>query len=143
MQTDYEDKVEFISCDGKEFRVLDVIFEAQSLVGRATRVWSVEYQGKKYILKDSWVEVSRPMPEFQCLEDLKGMKGVAQIFCGGDVHVNKVLLTTGFVRGGGWGDQKRVRVRRRVVLSSLGSHIETFRSKKELITAFRDIVSGM
>lgn len=144
MQTNYEDKVEYIYCDDKVFKVIDVLFEAQSLVGRGTRVWLVEYEGMSYILKDSWVEVSRHVSEFKCLEDLKGIKGVAQIFCGADVHVNGVLLTTGFVRsGGGWGDKKRNRVRRRVVLSSIGDHIATFCSKKELISAFRDITSSM
>lgn len=144
MQTNREDKVERISCNGKEFKVIDVLFEAQSLVGRGTRVWLVEHEGKRYILKDSWVEVSRPVSEFECLDDLKGIKGVAQIFCGGDVSVNGFLLTTGFVRNGdSWGDQKRNRVRRRVVLSSIGDHIATFRSRKELISAFRDITSSM
>jgi hypothetical protein len=144
MRTTYDDKVEFISCDGKEFKVIDVLFEAQSLVGRGTRVWLVEYQGKRYILKDSWVEVSRHVSEFKCLEDLKGIKGVAQLFCGADVCIDGVLLTTGFVRNGGsWGDQKRSRVRQRVVLSSIGDHIATFRSRKELIAAFRDIASSM
>ena len=108
MHTNNEEKVESISCDGKEFKVVNAIFKAQSLVGRGTHVWLVEYEGKRYILKDSWVEISRQVSEFKRLEDLKGIKGVAQLFCGADVCVDGVTLTTGFVRnGGGWGDQRR------------------------------------
>jgi hypothetical protein len=143
MKTDAKDKVEFISCDGKEFKVIKVLFEAQSLIGRATHVWLVEYEGRKYILKDAWVENSRPISEFTCLESLKGVQGVAQLFCGADVCVNGETLHTGLIRAGGWGNKKKFRVRRRIVLSTIGEHIATFSSKKELISAFRDITKSM
>lgn len=144
MLTDARDKVLSIVCDGKTFKVIRVIFESQSLVGRGTRVWEVEFENKRYILKDAWVEVSRPVPEYVLLRELVGMKGVPQLFCGGDVSTNdpKVPLSTGILRGI-WGDQNRVRVRRRTVTSTIGDHIATFSSKRELISVLRDIAISM
>jgi hypothetical protein len=142
MRTDDRDKVEFISCDDREFKISKVLFETQSLVGRATRVWEVEHEGSKYILKDAWVESSRPVPEYQFLSDLKGMQGVPQLFCGADVAVDGIKLCTGLIRHGLWGDVNRARIRRRIVSSTVGSHIASFRSKRELISAFRDVTES-
>lgn len=143
MNMDDCDNVQSIICEKIEFKVINCIFESQSLVGRATRVWEVEYNKRRYILKDSWVETSRSEAEHTLLAKLQGIKGVPQFFCGGDVSFNGKLLTTGNIRHNMWGDQKRVRVRRRIVTSSIGAHIASFSSKKELISAFRDIVTSM
>ena len=86
-----------IICDGKEFKVIKVIFETQSLVGHATHVWEVKFEGKKYILKDVWVEVSHQVPEFALLASLQGMEGVPQLFCGNDVYIGDVVLSTGLI----------------------------------------------
>ena len=143
MWTDDWDKVTSIMCEGRWFTVIKPIFETQSLIGRATRVWEVEYESKKFILKDAWVESSRPTSEFHVLADLQGMKGVPQLFCGCDVTINGVPLTTELIRENICGDQTRSRVRRRVVSSTIGVPIASFSSKKELISAFRDIVMSM
>jgi hypothetical protein len=137
------DKVTSILCDGKQFNVIKSIFESQSLVGHATRVWEVEYENRKYILKDAWVETSRSKPEYVLLAELQGINGVPHFFCGGDVCLDGKTLSTGSIRNNNWGDQRRVRVRRRTVTSSIGAHIATFSSKRELISAFRDIVISM
>jgi hypothetical protein len=143
MLTDECDRVVDILCDGRRFKVINTIFESQSLVGRATRVWEVEFEEMRYILKDAWVEASRSVSEYQVLEGLLGMKGVPQLFCGGDVYVEGIILSTGTIRAGGWGDSARVRYRRRIVTSSIGAHVATFSSKRELISVLRDIVISM
>jgi hypothetical protein len=143
MLTDEWDKVVFIICEGRKFKIVNCIFESQSLVGRATRVWVVEFQNRKYILKDAWVEVSRPVPEYDILNGLKGIKGISQLFCGGDVCVDGTILSTGLIRNNLWGDQNRIRNRRRTVTSSIGAHIASFGSKRELISALRDITISM
>jgi hypothetical protein len=143
MLTNEYDKVVSIICDGKKFDVINTIFESQSLVGRATRVWEVEFEKRRYILKDAWVEVSRPMPEYTLLEGLQGIKGVPRLFCGENVYVEGVAISTAVIRDGGWGDCSRARIRRRVVTSSIGAHVATFSSKKELVSIFRDIVLSM
>ena len=143
MLTDEWDRVASIICDRKEFKVIKVIFETQSLVGRATHVWEVKFEGKKYILKDVWVEVSHQVPEYALLASLQGMEGVPQLFCGNDVYIGDVVLSTGLIWHGPWGNTMRVRVWQRVVSSSIGAHIASFHSKRELISAFRDIASSM
>ena len=97
MLTDEWDRVASIICDGKEFKVIKVIFETQSLVGHATHVWEVKFEGKKYILKDVWVEVSHQVPEFALLASLQGMEGVPQLFCENDVYIGDVVLSTGLI----------------------------------------------
>lgn len=111
MQTDDRDKITSVMCDGKWFTVIETIFETQSLIGRATRVWEVEYEGRKYILKDAWVESSRSTKEFSVLANLQGMKGIPQLFCGCDISINGVLLTTELIRRGLCGDEARSRIR--------------------------------
>jgi hypothetical protein len=142
MLTDDWDKVTHIICDGKKFKVIKAIFETQSLVGRATRVWEVEFEGRRLILKDSWIESSRPMAEYKLLQRLQGVEGVSQFFCGEDVCINGEKLSTDIIRQGKWGIRSKVRVRRRIVSSSIGDHIASFRSKRELISALRDITIG-
>ena len=106
-------------------------------------MWEVEFEAKKYVLKDAWIEVLRPKAEYTLLASLKGMAGVPQFFCGNDVYVDGIKLTTDILRQGLWGNKRRVRVRRRIVSSSIGDHIASFRSKRELISAFRDIAISM
>jgi len=129
--------VKSIRCCKKDFKVVDTIFEAQSFVGRATRVWKVEYRGKNYILKDAWIEKSRPYSEIQHLQHIAGVQGVPDYFCGEDVSVDEKILCTSNIRGC---SLPTTRVRRRIVTCSIGSQIADFNNKRELISAFRDIV---
>jgi hypothetical protein len=131
MLMDDRDRVTSIMCDGKWFTVVRTIFETESLIGRATRVWEVEYERKKYILKDSWVDSLHSTSEFVLLARLQGMEGVPQLFCGCDISINDVLLTTGLIRHGLCGDPTRSRVRQRVVSSTFGDHIASFSSKRK------------
>ena len=70
------------------------------------------------------------------------MEGVPQLFCGNDVYISDVVLSTGLIRHGLWGNTMQVRVQRRVVSSSIGAHIASYCSKRELISAFRDIATS-
>lgn len=133
-------RMKTIVCDGKKFKVIKTIFESQSLVGRATRVWEVEFEKRRYILKDAWVEVSRPAPEY---EILKRMKGVPLFYCGGNVVSSDGEPVSTAVLRPFYGDSKRFRIRRRTVTSTIGAHIATFSSKRELISVLRDIVISM
>ena len=133
------DGVEVILCAGKEFKVINLIYGSQSLIGRATRVWVVEHDKRRYILKDSWIEKSRPVSEVQHLEKVAGTEGVPELFCAEDIPG----LSTGNLRGSLHGDENKERIRRRIVTSSCGSHIASFRSKQELISALKDIVVSM
>lgn len=130
------DGVEVISCDKKEFRVINLIYATQSLIGRATRVWMVEYNKQKFILKDSWVEKCRPVSEVEHLNEVAGVEGVPTLFCAEDIPD----VSTGNLRRSLVVKETRERIRRRIVTSSCGSHIADFNSKRELISALKDIV---
>jgi hypothetical protein len=136
------DGVEAIMCAGKQFKVIRLIYTTQSLIGRATRVWIVEHDGTRCILKDAWIEKSRPVSEAKHLENIRGMEGIPKLVCTEDIAIDGVALSTGSVRRGLNANENRVRIRRRIVTSSCGSHIAEFRSKRELISALRDIVVG-
>ncbi|KAF8225708.1 hypothetical protein L208DRAFT_1305228 [Tricholoma matsutake] len=139
MLTDDWDKVTHIICDGKKFKVIKAIFETQSLVGCTTRVWEIEFEGRRLILKDSWIESSHPMAEYELLQHLQGVEGVSQFYCGEDVCIDGKKLSTDIIRQGKWGIRTKVQVQRRIVSSSIGDHIASFRSKRELISALHDI----
>ncbi|KAF8240151.1 hypothetical protein L208DRAFT_1234215, partial [Tricholoma matsutake] len=143
MLMDDWDKVTHIICDGKKFKVIKAIFETQSLVGRTTRVWEVEFEGRRLILKDSWIESSCPMAEYKLLQRLQGVEGVSQFFCGEDVCMNGEKLSTDIIWQGKWGIRSKVQVWQRIVSSSISDHIASFRSKRELISALHDITIGM
>jgi hypothetical protein len=139
MITDRAGKVESIICDEKTFKVVKLMYEMQSLTGRGTRVWQVEHCNTHYILKDAWVEKLRPVAEYEHLQHIAGVKGVSELFCFGDVMIDGRLLFTGNIREGLGTNPERGRIRRRIVTCTIGSHIATFRSKYELISAFRDL----
>jgi hypothetical protein len=139
MKIDSLGRVKSIKCCDQSFKVIRTIYETQSFVGRATRVWEVERGGKQFVLKDAWVEKSRPVSENQHLKHIAGIKGVPEYICGEDVSVDGKVLSTGNIRGF---QLPTSRLRRRIVTSSIGSHIAEFRSKRELISVFRDIVTS-
>ncbi|KAF8229132.1 hypothetical protein L208DRAFT_1483109, partial [Tricholoma matsutake] len=143
MLMDDWDKVTHIICDGKKFKVIKAIFETQSLVRCTTRVWEVEFEGRRLILKDSWIESSCPMAEYKLLQHLQGVEGISQFFCGEDVCIDSERLSTDIIWQGKWGIRTKVWVQQRIVSSSISDHIASFRSKRELISALCDITIGM
>jgi hypothetical protein len=137
MTTDVFGIVKSIKCCGADYRVVRTIYETQSFIGRATRVWQVEYMGKQYILKDAWVEKSRPVSEFEHLQHIDGVQGVPKFVCGEDVLIDRKKMCTGNIRGV---ELDSRRMQRRVVTASIGASIASFRTKRELISAFKDVV---
>ena len=131
--------VKSIKCCDQSYKIVNTIYETQSFVGHATRVWEVEYQRKHFILKDAWVEKSRNFTEIQHLQHVAGVQGVPEFICGEDVIVNGNILCTGDIRGL---QLPTTRMQWRIVTCSIGSHIADFRNKRELISAFKDIVTS-
>jgi hypothetical protein len=97
MIIDAQDNVVGVVCDSKMFNIKSILYEAQSLVGRATRVWMVEYN-QMYILKDTWVKESCPVPEYEHLQHIVGVPGVPVFFCWEDVTINGRLLSSSTIR---------------------------------------------
>jgi hypothetical protein len=136
VEVDSTGKVCAILVDKKRFEVLQLIHSVETLIGRATKVWIVSFEGKLYILKDSWIQDSHVKSEVSFLErmsvpELAGR--VPTLVCGGDVLINDVRDCTGRYRVDLAGYPYSQRVHRRTVSSSIGQPLTTFRSKREFI----------
>ena len=140
--TNSRDETTAIICDKVTYNVVHCIYAVQGLVGRATHVFLVESNDKQFILKDSWIEESRPCSETRHLKRIQGVQGVPVLQHGWDVNIKNELLSTWLIRKGNYGIQERSRVRRRLVSPSIGVPISQFKTKKELISAFRDITQS-
>ena len=140
--TNARDETTDIICDNVVYRVIKCIYAVQSLVGRATHVFLVKSDGQLFILKDSWIEQSRKSDEKRHLKRIQGVRGVPVLHQGWDVKISDNLLTTWLIRNDFYGIIERSRVRRRLVSSSIGVPISQFQTKKELISAFRDITES-
>lgn len=76
------------------------------------------------------------MSEVEHLKKAVGIKGVPELFCAEDIPA----FSTGNLRQSLHGDKSKEQIQRQIVTSSCGAHIATFRSKRELISALKDIV---
>jgi Fungal protein kinase len=140
--TNARDETTDIICDNVTYKVIDCIYAVQGLVGRATHVFLVMWNNRLFILKDSWIEQSRRSDERRHLKRIQGVSGVPVLHGGSDVKISDKLLTTWLIRQGFYGIVGKSRVRRRLVSSSIGVPISQFKTKRELISAFRDIAES-
>ncbi len=131
-----------IKCENRRFEVVERIHAPPSLFGRGTQVWIVVHNGRKYILKDSWVREDRIHNEVAHLHRIKGHKGlkgrVPTLIYGGDVVINGVKDSLQRYRSASCTH----RIHRRFVTSSVGTPINSFKSKKEFIQAMIDIIES-
>lgn len=150
MRRNENHEIESILVEGKEYKVIELLYSVQSLLGQATKVWQVEHNGKMYVLKDGWIIASRP-PESDALKDLKskGVIGIPQIVAGGVVlHLeftsqrkHKVHLSTSLFRFSSLSSHNlEARERHRVVKGPQVESLRSFQSRLEVFVAFRDYV---
>ncbi len=145
-----------LRCDKKEievggewFNIVDVIHVEGVLRGRATVCYHVEKDGKDYVVKDSWVDISRNDREANILEKLKGLDHVPKVVKDVPVLFRGKPDTTAFLRQSDSephrpGTYKNVEIRehRRMLLEPRAKNLSEFRDLVELLTAIRDIVDG-
>ena len=79
------DGVKVIMCAGDEFKVINLIYVTQSLIGQATCVFKVEKNKQRYILKDAWIEKCCPVSEVEHLNTIAGIEGVPKFICAEDI----------------------------------------------------------
>jgi len=133
------------------YRVTKRLHVATGVIGRGTRVWQahpLDNPTKQVVIKDAWPLVSRALVEERALRRLDGVPGipvVAQIVAvsftryeGGRCHQDSTAAFRKSVVSSAAGH----RIHRRLVMSSVGARMSTFRSLSELIGAFRDIIIG-
>ncbi|KAH8113473.1 hypothetical protein DFH11DRAFT_1510273 [Phellopilus nigrolimitatus] len=145
----------FITVKGKKYEIERIIYVESSLRGRGTVCYLAILDGKKYVIKDSWVDISRQSPEHQILKQLRGVAGVPTIAAYEVVKIGqekdttkrfrKFLKKTKFfnARELAW---RRIlaiaenREHRRIVMTPYGDSLETFSSLIELVSGIRDLV---
>jgi len=120
------------------YKVIHVLFSAQTLIGRATKIFLVQLPDNSYgVVKDSWITVDRP-------QEATFLQGL-QIPFGPTLVDHSVLRNTGTYRRHPikYSLHQEHREKRRVVMFPAGVHISDFSSLWELLVAFLDIVVGM
>jgi len=127
-----------ISVGQTAYRVISVLFEAKTLIGRATKAFLVELpDGRIGVLKDSWIVISM-RSEAELLD------GYCIPFCP-EVIDHCVLRNTSSLRFGRHKEAEIIehREKRRIVVYPAGVHISDFSCLWELMAAFMDVVIGM
>ncbi|KAH8109305.1 hypothetical protein DFH11DRAFT_1881400 [Phellopilus nigrolimitatus] len=145
----------FVTVKDKKYEIERIIYVESSLRGRGTVCYLAILDGKKYVIKDSWVDISRQSPEHQILKQLRGVAGVPTIAAYEVVKIGmekdttkrfrKFLKKTKFfnARELVW---RRIlakaenREHRRIVMTPYGDSLETFSSLIELVSGIRDLV---
>ena len=138
-------RVKAIFVNGHQYEVVYLIYSLQSMTGRGTFIWLVVRESKWYILKDSWIQVSRVGSEIEFLEKLKDDKGleghIPHIVEGEDVCVGGSVDSTGryHTKVGGL---HNAHTHRRLVMSPIGKQITSFESIVEFISVLINIIGG-
>ncbi|KJA13588.1 hypothetical protein HYPSUDRAFT_151437, partial [Hypholoma sublateritium FD-334 SS-4] len=118
------------------------VFDQRAIRGRGTCCWLVDVDGVLFVLKDAWRSRKRDA-EWQFLEEVDGLDGVGQMKAFQDdiahistlrglpkplpAHLRKVF---------------RDRTMSRMLLVCHGRSIEAFRSRRQLLHAYRDAIRG-
>ena len=126
-----------IAIGSKTYKVLKVLFESKAFIGRATKVFLVQFEdGRQGALKDSFITIDRPT-EASILENLSipfGPDIVDHCTFDDTNTFRKSLLKPAAIH--------EVRQKRRVVTYPAGVHISDFTSLWELMVAFLDVAVG-
>ena len=137
------DAITAITINGEEFTVIKRVFRSSTMRGRATQCWHVRSaDGKEYIIKDSWIDTRRQLNEIDILREISDVVNVPTLVTGWDVCLPNGKKDTTGIR---WlkthtGEE---RVHRRLLIEEVGEPLSTFRSKKELVGAFIDVIEGI
>jgi hypothetical protein len=133
----------------RTFDIVKLIHSSPILYSRGTRVWIVkDQQGHFYVLKDSWILHASAVSEIELIrhvektlkQDVNGY--LFQSNCPSYVIGQDCVCSTDTIRGL-LSDKPAARHRRRIVTATIGDPITSFRSKKEFVSVFLDIVNSM
>ncbi|KAH8113475.1 hypothetical protein DFH11DRAFT_1598800 [Phellopilus nigrolimitatus] len=150
-----DDEGYFTTVKGKKFRLEGSLHEEPCVRGRGTICHIATLDGKKYVVKDSWVDDSCQSSEHQILKHLHGVAGVPTIAAFEVVKIGRekdtIKRLRKVFRKQKFFDEEELRWRsvqvqvdnrehRRLVTSPLGDCFESFSSLIELVSATRDLI---
>lgn len=132
-----------------EFDVIKLIHSSPILFGRGTKVWIVrDKQGAYFVLKDSWILAANAVSEIEFVKHIDNTieeDPYGYLFkhsCPSYRMGQDCVTSTDSVRAMLTG-RPPARHRRRMVTATIGDPITSFRSKREFVAAYIDLMNGM
>lgn len=132
------------------FDVIKILHNSPILFGRGTRVWIVKNEEGNYcVLKDSWILAENMVSEIEFVKHIDHtIKNhdngyLFQRICPSYVVGQECVASTKTIRFGLPVPTAYIRHQRRIVTRTIGDPITSFRSKKEFVSVFLDLVNGM
>lgn len=141
MRRGANNRVISITVGQKEYEVIEILFRSETLRGRGTHCFRVKRGGQQYVIKDCWIQTGRAHSEIEILGKIAGVQGVPTLIYGEDLKLPCGKMdSTNLHRDGMKYDEERIH--RRLLMQPVAEPIQNFKSKKELIGAFIDIIKG-
>ena len=123
---------------------IEPVFDQRAIRGRGTCCWLVDIDGELFIVKDAWRSAERE-PEWKFLQKVGGLDGVGQMKAYQD-NLSCISKLRGL-------NPKRLpaylkeafdeRILSRITLICHGRSIESFKTRLQLLYAYRDAICGM
>ncbi|KAH8114691.1 hypothetical protein DFH11DRAFT_180194 [Phellopilus nigrolimitatus] len=133
-----------VMMNGKLYRILETIHVDPVICGRGTVCFMIQGDGDDYVsvLKDSWVDRSRPLKESEVLKDIQTIEGVSKFVDHEIVHFyfgGQIMKDT---TDSDLLDEEDVVIRdhHRLLITPYGKGLEDFDSLTELVSAIKDYV---
>lgn len=149
VETDGLDK-RFIEAGGKRYWLVHTNFTRSQIRGRGTVCWLARCDGRDYVIKDFWCNVSSSSREEKLLEMVKGIDGVPDMVWHGAVappdfpELGSTARWRSRIDARQYPDLKNLETleHRRIIITPFAKPITSFSSKRELLSAVIDIVKG-
>jgi Fungal protein kinase len=141
MTQDSTNSISAMRLNDVEYKAKKQLIATQSLRGRATHVWIAENPAKvSCIIKDCWIAAKRNQNEIAVLKEIKALRGVPKIIDGELVQFHGKDDSTGWLRQEF--NFTDLRFHLRIAMSPIGIPLSKFKSKKELIGIFMDVLKS-
>ncbi|EIN09909.1 hypothetical protein PUNSTDRAFT_133682 [Punctularia strigosozonata HHB-11173 SS5] len=141
-----------ITVRGTKYDIEKVVHMDNTLRGRGTIILQVRSGPESTsIIKDSWIDVSRPEKEHEILEKAKDVEGIVHMIDFERVEINGIVDSTKIIRDklgvatkmGRQADREpETREHYRLVLKESGVSLRHFATRRELLSVLIDAVEG-
>ncbi|KAJ7625007.1 hypothetical protein DFH06DRAFT_745670 [Mycena polygramma] len=145
----------FIEVEGIRYRIVETLHIDSLVFGRGTVYWRARHNGQDFVIKDAWVDTSRPHREAEMLQMAHGVEGVSKLVADIIVQVNGIEGRTHNLRskitpttepGGNTlyeaCSAMAKKIHRRLVTTHFAKRLPTFATRKELVSIFIDVVKA-
>ncbi|KAG1736396.1 uncharacterized protein EDB91DRAFT_1250009 [Suillus paluster] len=123
--------------------IIAILWRSQGLFSHGTICYHVwDKDGVEYALKDCWVDEAKKDHEEKVLEMVRGIPNVVTLIATWDVEYEGEPDSTLRIhnRHRKFSPEFRCKYHQRMLLTPCGEPLSTFSTKRELISAFRDLV---